>query len=169
MPTRKLILGSVVAGVVVIGWYLFRPELLFISTTVNEGLPGSAVTTTSPAASPATVLVTGEFHSVAHATMGQATIHRLADGKRIVRFTEFETSNGPDVRVYLVAADDASDNETVTREGFIDLGALKGTQGNQNYDIPDHLDLEKYRAVTVWCRRFGVNFATAPLMPQNQI
>jgi hypothetical protein len=86
-----------------------------------------------------------------------------------VRLIEFETANGPDVRVYLVATNDASDNETVTRAGFVDLGALKGTTGNQNYEIPDDLDLEKYRGVTVWCRRFGMNFATAPLTLQKQI
>ena len=27
------------------------------------------------------------------------------------------------------------------------------------------VDLEKHRSVTIWCRRFGVNFGTAPLTP----
>ena len=49
------------------------------------------------------------------------------------------------------------------KAGFVTLGALKGNQGDQNYELPADLDLAKYRAVTVWCRRFGVNFATAPL------
>jgi hypothetical protein len=169
MQTRKLIVGVVIAGVVVIGWYLFRPELLFISKTVNEALPSNAVTTGRSTGAATTVLLSGHFRSLAHESMGQVTIHRLSEGKRIVRFTEFETSNGPDVRVYLVAANDAGDNETVTRVGFVDLGALKGTKGNQNYEIPGNLDLEQYRAVTVWCRRFSVNFATASLMPEKQI
>ena len=69
--------------------------------------------------------------------------------------------------MYLVAAADASDNETVTKAGFVELGKLKGNEGDQNYDIPAGLDLEKYRAVTIWCRRFGVNFATAPLAPAS--
>jgi hypothetical protein len=77
--------------------------------------------------------------------------------------TEFETSNGPDVHVYLVAASDAHDNETVTKAGFIHLGALKGNVGDQNYTVPIDIDLSKYQAVTIWCRRFGVNFGTAPL------
>ena len=67
--------------------------------------------------------------------------------------------------MYLVAASDASDNETVTKAGFVELGALKGNEGDQNYDIPANVDLEKYRAVTIWCHRFNVNFATAPLAP----
>jgi Electron transfer DM13 len=98
-----------------------------------------------------------------------ATIHQLSDGKRLVRFTTFETSNGPDVRIYLVAAEDATDNETVTRAGFVDLGAMKGNRGDQNYEVPTNIDLGQYQSVTVWCRRFGVNFATAPLTPQKQI
>jgi hypothetical protein len=40
---------------------------------------------------------------------------------------------------------------------------MKGNQGDQNYEVPETVDLAKYRAVTIWCRRFGVNFATAPL------
>jgi hypothetical protein len=71
------------------------------------------------------------------------------------------------VRVYLVAAADAADNATVTRAGFVELGKLKGTDGDQNYDVPSGLDLGKYRAVTIWCKRFSVNFATAPLMPNS--
>jgi Electron transfer DM13 len=55
--------------------------------------------------------------------------------------------------------------ETVTRAGFLHLGPLKGNIGDQNYDVPADADLEKHRAVTVWCRRFGVNFGTAPLFP----
>ena len=87
--------------------------------------------------------------------------------RSVVGPTPSRTSNGPDVRVYLVAATDASDNETVTRAGFVELGKLKGTEGDQNYEIPAGLDLGKYRAVTIWCRRFSVNFATAPLTPAS--
>jgi hypothetical protein len=114
-----------------------------------------------------TAVLTGRFHSVAHETHGSATVHQLTDGMRVLRLTEFTTSNGPDVRVYLVAAADASDNDTVKKAGFVELGKLKGTEGDQNYDVPADLDLSKYRAVTIWCRRFGVNFATAPLTPTS--
>jgi hypothetical protein len=169
MHKPKLIVGSIVVVMLAIGWYLFRPELIFINRTVNETLPASAVTASATPNAAATVLTTGRFHSVAHETTGMATIHQLSDGKRLVRLTAFETSNGPDVRVYLVAAHDASDNETVTRAGFIDLGAMKGNRGDQNYEVPANIDLSQYQAVTVWCRRFSVNFATAPLTPPKQI
>ena len=111
----------------------------------------------------AQVLASGNFHGVAHNSAGQAAVLQLAGGKRILRFTHFQTSNGPDVRVYLVAATDASDRDTVEKAGFVEVGALKGNIGDQNYEIASDLDLNKYRAVTIWCKRFRVNFATAPL------
>jgi hypothetical protein len=166
MHKRTLLIAASIV-VVAVGWYLFRPELIFISHTVNEQLP-SAIAKQQTASSQATMIVAqGRFHGVSHETKGLATIHHLADGKRVLRFTEFETSNGPDVQVYLIAAPDANDNETVTKAGFIRLGALKGNIGDQNYDVPADVDLNTYRAVTVWCRRFGVNFATAPLTRQQ--
>jgi len=168
MRRRTWLAGLVVVGA--IGWYLFRPELLFVKTKVNESLPTEVAAQTVTAAGEddaAGVLLSGQFHSVAHETRGTASVHDLGAGRRVLRFTGFTTSNGPDVRVYLVAAPDAGDNETVTKAGFVELGNLKGTEGDQNYEIPADLDLDNYRAVTIWCRRFGVNFATAPLTPAS--
>jgi len=159
MRPRIWIIGLVIVGG--IGWYLFRPELLFVNKRVSEGEVASA------GASAAATVLSGQFHSVAHETRGTATVVDLGGSQRILRLTRFATSNGPDVRVYLVAAPDASDNETVTKAGFVELGVLKGNQGDQNYAIPADVDLGQYRAVTIWCRRFGVNFATAPLTPAS--
>ena len=136
------------------GWYWFRPERLLIDRTVSEAVPdsGSAVALTS-----------GTFHGVAHETSGTATIYRLPTGKLALHFAGFSTSNGPDVVVYLVAAPDAADANTVKQAGFILVGELKGNVGDQTYEIPEQVDLTRYRAVTIWCRRFSVNFGTAPL------
>ena len=162
MRRQTWVLGLAVLGG--IGWYAFRPELLFVRKHVDEAAPLSQ---SSAGASTAAAVLSGQFHSVAHETHGRATIHRLADGQLVLRLSDFTTSNGPDVRVYLVAAPDAADNATVTRSGFVELGKLKGTDGDQNYDVPPGLDLDKYRAVTIWCHRFNVNFATAPLTPNS--
>jgi len=161
---RRWIITSVVLVLVAAAWFLFRPEKLFVNARVNEAFPASGPGG-GTSAEGQSVLSQGRFHDVAHKGVGNATIHRLADGKRILRLTDVETSNGPDVHVYLVAAGDATDNETVAPAGFIELGPLKGNQGDQNYDVPQDADLGRYRAVTIWCRRFGVNFATAPLSP----
>jgi hypothetical protein len=152
---------TIVLGLLLLGgaWYLFRPELLFVKTQVSEEFPIA----TAKSAEASAPTLSGQFRSVAHETMGSAAIYQLADGKRVLRLTNFQTSNGPDVRVYLVAAPDASDSETVKNAGFVELGKLKGTEGDQNYDVPSDLDLSKYRAATIWCARFGVNFGTAAL------
>ena len=162
MNRRGWILGVVLmAGA---GWYLFRPERLFVNSRVNEGLiTASASAVPGERPKEPMVVLSGRFHSVAHETRGTASVHELGDGSRVLRLTDFMTSNGPDVRVYLIASSDASDNETVTKAGYLELGKLKGNVGDQNYGIPAGTDLAKYRAVTIWCRRFGVNFATAPL------
>jgi hypothetical protein len=167
MKRRTWIIGLGIVGA--IGWYAFRPELLFVRKSVNEGLPVATAQEGpgSARAAVAATLASGRFKSVAHATRGTATIYRLDDGARVLRLTDFATSNGPDVRVYLVAAGDAADDETVQRAGFVEVGKLKGTDGNQNYAVPADVDLDKYRAVTIWCRRFSVNFGTAPLTPAS--
>jgi len=81
------------------GWYLFRPERIFIDSTVNEALPEAGDKQASTSV-PKT-LSRGTFHGVAHEAKGNAEIIELSDGKKILRFTDFAVSNGPDVVVYL--------------------------------------------------------------------
>jgi hypothetical protein len=165
MKRRNVVILSGLAAVAV-GWYLFRPDRLVIDERVDESFPvaaAAAASPTSPASSAPAVLASGSFHGNAHETTGSATIYQLEGGRRVLRLADFATSNGPDVRVFLVAASDVTDNDTVKRAGFIELGALKGNIGAQNYDVPTEVDLARYRAVTIWCNRFSVNFGTAPL------
>jgi pyruvate/2-oxoglutarate dehydrogenase complex dihydrolipoamide dehydrogenase (E3) component len=145
------------ALVILAAWYAFRPERLVVNRQVDEAMPGAQ------ANSPAQLLESGHFYSILHPTQGIATIYQLADGSRIPRLTNFTTSNGPDVQVYMVASDDAKDVATVQQAGFIDLGVLKGNIGDQNYQLVSGVDLAKYRAVSIWCKRFIVNFGAAPL------
>lgn len=160
---KRVLIGAAVLLVAGTAWYLFRPELLFVNKNVDEGFPAATAATPAPTSVGTKALASGRFHKAAHETKGTATIHELANGRRVLRLTGFETSNGPDVHVYLVAARDAMDSDTVKQAGYIDLGSLKGNIGDQNYDIPSGADLAKYQAVTIWCKRFGVNFGTAPL------
>ena len=160
MKHRRILIPVVIALVGGL-WYLFRPELLFIETKVDEELP--RVESESSAVDAPTPLLSGHFHGVAHETEGTATIYELSDGSRLLRLTGFTTSNGPDVQVYLVAATDADDSDTVTEAGFVSLGKLKDTKGDQNYELPADIDLERYRSVAIWCARFSVNFGSAPL------
>jgi hypothetical protein len=154
---------KIAAPIVVIAflaaWYAFRPERLVVNRRVDEAMP-TVQTGSSPQP-----LVSGQFYSILHPTTGTATIYRMGDGTRVLRLTNFTTSNGPDVHVYMVASDDAKDAATVEQAGFIDLGAMKGNIGDQNYALAGDLDLAKYRAVSIWCKRFSVNFGAAALRP----
>ena len=153
------VLIAVVVVAVLVGWYAFRPERLVVNRRVDEALP------TGQGGLSAQSLESGRFYSILHPTEGTATIFQLGDGTRTLRLTSFRTSNGPDVHVYMVAADDAKDAATVEQAGFIDLGVLKGNIGDQNYVIGIDVDLAKYRAVPIWCKRFSVNFGAAALRP----
>ncbi|MGB9510524.1 MAG: DM13 domain-containing protein [Candidatus Acidiferrum sp.] len=140
-------------------WYAFRPERLVVNRRVDEAMP------TGQSGLSAQALESGRFYSILHPTEGTATIYQTGDGTHVLRLTNFSTSNGPDVHVYMVAADYAKDAATVEKAGFVDLGVIKGNIGDQNYTLAGNLDLAKYRAVSIWCKRFSVNFGAAALRP----
>ena len=149
----------VAAVAIFLAWYAFRPERLLINRQVDEALPAAQGGLVPQP------LESGSFYSILHPTSGTATIYQLGDGTRLLRLTSFRTSNGPDVHVYMVAADDAKDAATVRQAGFVDLGVIKGNIGDQNYALGRDLDLTKYRSVSIWCKRFSVNFGAAALRP----
>jgi hypothetical protein len=113
----------------------------------------------------AKALETGTFHGKVHSTSGRATIYQEADGRLVLRLTNFKTSNGPDVHVVLIAAKDAEDDANFLKNSTekLELGALKGNQGDQNYNIPAGTDLAKFQTVSIYCERFNANFGAAPL------
>jgi len=93
-----------------------------------------------------------------HDASGIAKVIPLDDGSQILRLEEFRSTNGPGLYVYLATDKGASE--------FVSLGKLKANQGNQNYDIPDQTDLEKYDQVLIWCEPFSVLFGSAALGSQ---
>src|SRR5215475_13707473 len=99
----KTIAALLVLLAVFVAWYAFRPERLYVNRQVNEAFPANQ-------GSPAQDLESGTFYGIMHPTEGTAIIYRMGDGSHILRLTNFKTSNGPDVHIYMVAAGDASDN-----------------------------------------------------------
>ena len=160
MKTSKVAIPLLIFALI-LGWYWFRPERLVTNRRVDEAFPAINDSQTQ-------ILESGTFHSGTHPTEGTVTIYRTENGSRVLRFTKFKTSNGPDVHIYMVAAEDARDNASVERAAFVDLGLIKGNIGDQNYSLGSDLDLAKYRTVSVWCKRFSKNFGAAPLMPAAQ-
>jgi hypothetical protein len=45
----------------------------------------------------------------------------------------------------------------------VELGKLKGNEGDQNYEIPVGTDLKKFQTVSIYCERFSASFGAAPL------
>lgn len=159
---RKHVL--IIGGFIIVGgilWSLFRPEKLFIDKQVNEALPQTEIQSNETKQQQERVISEGQFQNGVHETTGRATIHQLADGKRVLRLSNFSTSNGPDVRVVLVPTNHLKNNEDVKNHQYIELGKLKGNKGDQNYGIPEGIDVGTYGSVSIWCKRFNENFGAA--------
>lgn len=112
-----------------------------------------------------TLVSQGEFYDLAHHGEGSASVYSFSDGSRVLRFENFQVLNGPDLHVYLAAQDPVPNTVGQELIGYVDLGALKGNIGDQNYDIPEGVDLADYPSVVIWCVPFRVPFSAASLMP----
>jgi hypothetical protein len=153
------------------GLYWFEPWRLVTSTTVNDALAPAAETVTSaPAGSAApagpAVVLRGTFITHEHDTSGEVRVVRHPDGRHQLELVGLDTSDGPDLRVWLsdqpVKAGTAG--WRVFDDGrWVELGELKGNKGNQVYDIPAGTDLATLRSVSIWCKRFAVSFGAAAL------
>jgi hypothetical protein len=166
------VVGALLAAVLVyLAVGVFGVQTLFYDTEVNEEFAATPLASdeqgTSQAAQSAPrgpiIVSSGRFHSVAHPGTGDAIVYRLEDSSHVLRLENLDIFNGPALYVYTVAAKDASDGETVLDAGFLNLGPLKGNKGNQTYELPAEFDPKKHRSISIWCQRFSVNFATAPL------
>jgi hypothetical protein len=110
-------------------------------------------------------LKTGNFRDADrfHKGEGQATIHVLEDGARVLRLEDFRVTNGPSLRVILATTADPSSSAEVLQGAYVDLGTLKGNVGSQNYPIPDDTDLSAINSIVIYCKPFKVVFSVATL------
>ena len=159
--SRKLIITAVVAGIIGFAagnafWYLASP--LWIDRVVAEVLPAELQMK---------IAATGEFRDTdsAHRGKGTATVFENDSGTKVLRFTKFEASNGPDLKVWLVKAGDIKASADVKASAWVALGPLKGNIGDQNYVIPGDVNIADYKSVVIWCEQFGVLFSAADLKP----
>lgn len=178
-PRRRVIAALAVSAVsaLVVVAAITRPWLAFIDVTVADEIPvvvSSAEPTPDPTASatpepPAgpIALAMGGFVSHEHETSGTATVIENPDGSRVLAIENLSTTNGPDVHVWLSASDVVPGVDGWFVAGgapFIDLGPIKGNQGDQVYEIPEGIDLAEYRSVALWCVQFSVSFGAAQLV-----
>jgi Electron transfer DM13 len=177
--TAIVVLLIAVAGGLALYW--FAPWNLFVDRRVDEALPIASAEVPSTTGSKVTgpgdlaarpgeqgsdgpmTLAQRSFTSLEHTTTGTVLVLELDDGTRYLRLENLETSNGPDLRVIL-SDQPLSDDWHVWDDGeVVDLGPLKGNIGSSNYQIPPSLDLGDFETAVIWCRRFSVGFAVAPL------
>jgi hypothetical protein len=164
----------VVGGIA--GLYWFQPWKLVVDQRVDEALLEPVPLATAPSADPGTtapaepaspVLVAeGEFVSHEHTTTGTARIVRNPDGSHRLELVDLDTSNGPDLRVWLTdqpVVDGRAGWHVFDDGRWVELGRLKGNQGSQAYDLPEGVDPTDYTSVSVWCKRFSVSFGAAVL------
>ena len=158
------VLASWLVTSVAVGGFLLWTST--VDQVVDEDVvtaPGTPTASAEPTPNPSmtrqddadpVVLATGDFRDGAHPTEGVATFIQQPDGGRVLTLTRFDTDPGPDLRVYLAQGNGSS------VKGAVDLGALKGNKGDQQYDVPrDAPD----GAVIIWCRAFSVAFGSARL------
>ena len=144
-------------------WYFGSP--LILNVTVDEELPTPVVETPSDPLTeelPIQVISTGMFRDADnfHRGSGTATINNVS-GDLVLRFEDFNVTNGPQLHVRLYEGEDPQVHSDLG--AYRDLGPLKGNRGNQNYDIPADIDLDRYNSVVIYCVPFSVIFSVAPL------
>lgn len=109
-------------------------------------------------------LRTGSFIDLSHPTSGSIEVVELSSGQRVLRFgDDFLSDPGPDLDIYLSAGTDEMGGGDGFAADFVNLGDMISTSGAQEYVLPDGLDLDQYRTVSVWCIAFDVAFGAADL------
>lgn len=150
---KKIIISVIVLIFIGIAYYLIAPA--FIVKEANDALPEVDFDMSGPmTVEPIEEILSGELIESAHSVSGFVRVYDTK-GMKTLRFEDLDTINGPDLFIYL-----ATDT---TAEDFVNLGEVKATKGNVNYEIPPNVDLEKYDTVLIWCRAFRVLFSYAEL------
>jgi hypothetical protein len=158
--------GVIVTVVFVLVW--FQPQKLWVDDRVSEPVPtptasGAPRGDVMNVPAPAPVEVSGgELVSRDHHTSGVVRVLAFDDGRRIVRLEGLDTSNGPDLYVYL-STNRSDGPEAAFDDEYVSLGRLKGNQGDQNYDVPGGTDLARFTTLVIWCDRFDSAFGAAGL------
>ncbi|NLX10532.1 MAG: DM13 domain-containing protein [Chloroflexi bacterium] len=119
-------------------------------------------------------LLGGNFVTVdpIRSATGTATIYRLSDGRWLLRIEDLDALNGPELHVLLSAFPNPTTPEDLAQlpRLQIDLGALKATQGNQNYFIEDpafNPDNYVQGSIVIYSARYSTVFSYAPLAPST--
>ncbi len=167
-------LGLIVAA----DLYILVVPLFVSGPTGHDTTPTFVATNTAPAAASApaatavasatavptsAAVLSGTFVNGGQGdtVSGTATLGVTTTGQVELAFTNFASSNGPDVFVYLSKVAGPTTSAQVM-DGF-EVGLLKATSGQLSYTLPASLDIGQYKSVVVYCRSFSIIFGYASL------
>ena len=135
-------------------------------TALCVGLAGlGGITPPATAQVTATAMASGQFQDAdrSHQGAGTAVLAQTSDGRTVLQFGDFSVTPGPDLEVWLVAANAPGTSSAVLASDWVSLGPLQSPNGAQTYEIPADVDASAYGSVVIWCEDFSVLFAVAPL------
>lgn len=97
-----------------------------------------------------------------HYTTGRIKIIR-DEGKTYLEFDQaFSTVKGPELKVILYR-ETSVPFSLPQKADYVTVAPLQSFNGKQRYFISDRLDLSQYASVAIWCEKFNITFAYAPL------
>lgn len=152
MKKKLLYIIGIPIGIALLAFAYYTISPFFINIKVDDLNPAINNTSSTTLVQPITpVDVIG---TAGHPASGTVRIVE-SGGKRYIRYENFKTINGPDIYVYLAKDLDAKE--------FVNLGRVRATEGNINYEVPAGVNMEDYPYVLIWCETFGVLFNSAKL------
>ena len=116
-----------------------------------------------PGMTPDRVVASGSFYRVEVRGEGTAKLYRLGDGRRILRFENFQTGENTDLFVWLSEVAKPENSAQADNSPHLELGNLKSTVGTQNYEIPASVPTERIRSIVIWCQPVAIAYAAAAL------
>lgn len=139
-----------------------RPFVLSLALCVGLAGLGGFVPP-AEAQSAASAVASGAFQDISprYTGSGTATIAETADGQTVLQLSDFSVTPGPDLEVWLVAANAPNTNNAVLASTYVSLGPLQSPTGTQTYGIPGSVDISDYGSVVIWCEDFSVLFTMA--------
>ncbi len=151
LTTVFTVLAGFFAGVVTV--QVLAPDLL--NSGQQQRLPESVT---------ARMLAAGDFGGVDSVRRASGRAQLLDGGDiQILRFTDFNVSNAPNLQVWLSTEAGVTGAGDVRAVDVIPVASLERHHGDQIYVLPDGLDVSRYRSVLIWSPEFGMLYGVANL------
>lgn len=139
-----------------------------IATGKSEGTSAVTASVNGVKSLPVTFQVTpaggasrsGTFSgNMGYSVKGTATLQQTGAGLRLLLGSDFQSSNGPQLGVYLAKTASGSLNS----QNSLKLANLLSNSGAQEYAVPAGVGLTDFNYVVIYCIPFNVRFGTAQL------